>query len=109
MQNGGDLQTAGTGMKSRPGILKNTQPLCPTPQDPWERARGEEATHSLQRHPWERARAARGPPVPWKRTPPVKKAPAEEGWWRDPSNAEKEGAYMGPVNNKEKPSGRCCL
>ena len=57
MQNGGDLQTAGTEMKSRPGILKNSQPLCPTPQDPWERARGEEATHSLQRHPWERARA----------------------------------------------------
>ena len=41
MQNGGDLQTAGTGMKSRPGILKNTQPLCPTPQQSWERARGE--------------------------------------------------------------------
>ena len=40
MQNGGDLQTAGTGMKSRPGILKNTQPLCPTPQDPWEREEG---------------------------------------------------------------------
>ena len=34
-----------------------------------------------------------------------KEAPAEEGWWRDPSNAEKEGGYMGPVNNKEKPSG----
>ena len=31
------------------------------------------------------------------------KAPAEEGWWRDPSNAEKEGGYM-PVNNKEKPT-----
>ena len=31
--------------------------------------------------------------------------PTKEGWWRDPSNAEKEGAYMGPVNNKEKPSG----
>ena len=32
-------------------------------------------------------------------------APEEEGWWRDPSNAEKEGTYKGPVNNKEKSSG----
>ena len=37
--------------------------------------------------------------------PTPAEAPAAEGWWRDPANADKEGPYIGPVNNKEKPTG----
>ena len=44
----------------------------------------------------------------WQGPTHPEQAPAEEGWWRDPANADKEGTYMGPFNNKEKPSGSGC-
>ena len=89
MQPGGEPQRAGTGMTTRPG---RAQPPAPARILKKGKGRG-------RGYPFEKGTSSsskRGPSSLEKDTEP-EQAPAEEGWWRDPANADKEGTHMGLV------------